>query len=56
MPKDYAVYLDDILAAIEKVENYTRGLSFEAFCKNQMVVDAVARNLEIIGEAVKNIP
>jgi len=31
-------------------------LNFEDFIKNDMVVDAVIRNLEMIGEAVKNIP
>jgi uncharacterized protein with HEPN domain len=38
------------------IENYTHGISFKRFCKDQMRVDAVVRNLEIIGEAAKNIP
>jgi uncharacterized protein with HEPN domain len=56
MPRDYSVYLSDILEAIAKVERYTQGLSFEDWSRDEMRVDAVLRNLEIIGEAVKNIP
>ena len=56
MPRDYKVYLKDILQAIKRIEDYTKGLSFEDFCKKQLIQDAVLRNLEIIGEAVKHIP
>lgn len=56
MPRDYSVYLSDILEAIVKVDRYTQGLSFETWSQDEMRVDAVLRNLEIIGEAVKNIP
>ncbi|MCD6203568.1 MAG: DUF86 domain-containing protein [Methanophagales archaeon] len=41
----------EILEAIEKIERYIDSLSFEDFVKNEMVVDAVIRNLEIVGEA-----
>lgn len=54
--RDLKLFLFDILEAIEKIENYTKDLSFEDFTKNEMVIDAVVRNLEIIGEATKNIP
>lgn len=54
--RDVKLFLHDILECIEKIERYTRNLNFEDFIKNDMVVDAVIRNLEIIGEAVKNIP
>ena len=56
MQKDYRVYLEDILDSIKKIEEYTEGLSHQNFIKNNLVVDAVIRNLEIIGEAVKNLP
>jgi uncharacterized protein with HEPN domain len=46
----------DILEAIEKAERYTAGLSFEQFAANDMAVDAVVRNLEIVGEAARYIP
>jgi uncharacterized protein with HEPN domain len=45
-----------MLESAAKVRRYTEGLSLEAFVKNEMAYDAVLRNLEIIGEAVKNIP
>jgi uncharacterized protein with HEPN domain len=56
MPRDSTIYLKDILQAIKRIEEYTKGLSFEEFCKKQLIQDAVIRNLEIIGEAVKHIP
>ena len=59
MPKqkrDYILFFEDILNAIEKIERYTRKLSFKKFCENSMAVDAVIRNFEIIGEATKNVP
>lgn len=42
--------------AIEKIERYTDGLSWDDFRENDMAVDAVIRNFEVIGEAVKQIP
>jgi len=48
--RDIRVLLNDILEATAKVERYTQGLSFEEFSENDMVIDAVTRNLEIIGE------
>lgn len=55
MKRSNKVFLDDILESIEKIEQYTKGLSYDEFAKKQMVIDAVVRNLEIIGEAAKNI-
>ncbi len=54
--RTYRLFIEDILEAIEKIERYLEGLAYEAFVKNEMVVDAVIRNLEIIGEASRNIP
>jgi len=56
MSKDYKVYLEDIMQAITKIEKYTKNLTFTKFRKNELVIDAVVRNLEIIGEAAKRIP
>lgn len=56
MPRDYEIYLEDIREAIGKVKKYTTGLSREKFGSDDKTVDAVVRNLEIIGEAVKMIP
>ena len=56
MQRDPKVYLKDVLKAIEKIERYTENLSFNDFSENEIVQDAVVRNLEIIGEAIKKIP
>jgi len=50
------VYLKDILNSANKILKYSDGLSYEKFNENEMIQDAIIRNLEIIGEAVKNIP
>lgn len=49
------VYLEDILAAIQRIERYLRDVQFQQFTHNQLLADAVVRNLEIIGEAVKKL-
>ena len=56
MPRDYKVFLEDILEAIRKIRIYTDGLSLQAFTADAKTFDAVIRNLEIIGEAAKQIP
>jgi predicted nucleotidyltransferase len=45
MPRDYKLYLEDILQAIDKIENYLGDSSFESFTANPMQVDAVLHNL-----------
>ena len=47
--RDFRVYLDDILDAINNIEKYTNGFTFETFVKDKKTVDAVIRNFEIIG-------
>ena len=56
MKRDYRLYIDDILEAIRKIEKYTEGLAMEAFLRDDKSIDAVTRNFQIIGEAVKHIP
>lgn len=56
MSRDYGLYLDDIVDAIKKVLKYTRNLDFDAFEQDEKTVDAVIRNLEIIGEAAGQLP
>jgi uncharacterized protein with HEPN domain len=56
MSRNLGLYLDDILVACEKVLRYTDGIDFEQFVADDRTFDAVIRNLQIIGEAVKNIP
>ena len=50
------LYLDDIIESCRNVRDYTSGMSFEDFSTDQKTIDAVVRNLEIIGEAVKSLP
>ncbi len=52
--KDDRVYLNHILDSIKRIESYT-SKGKEAFFRESIVQDAVMRNLEIIGEAVKNL-
>ncbi len=56
MQKESKVYLEDILVSIEKIEEYTKDCSYQTFAKRNLIVDAVVRNLEIVGEAVKKLP
>ena len=56
MSRDPRLFLDDILVSASKVFLYTKDMSQEAFEANEMAYDAVLRNLEIIGEAAKQIP
>ncbi|HSW63471.1 MAG TPA: HepT-like ribonuclease domain-containing protein [Dissulfurispiraceae bacterium] len=50
------VLADDMLEAIRKNARFTDGLSHDTFIADEKTVDAVVRNLEIIGEAAKRLP
>lgn len=54
--REWKFRIDDILRAIEKIESYLKGMTLSKFKKDELVIDAVVRNLEIIGEASKNVP
>jgi len=56
MSRSIRLYLEDILASSAKVLRYTQGMTFEDFLGDERTFDAVVRNLQIIGEAVKNVP
>ncbi|MCA9432128.1 MAG: DUF86 domain-containing protein [Candidatus Omnitrophica bacterium] len=56
MPRDFRDSLRDIIKCIEKIESYVEGMEEEDLRKDSKTQDAIIRNLEIIGEAVKNIP
>jgi uncharacterized protein with HEPN domain len=55
-PRRVDLYLADMIQSMERIARYLEGHDFESFQKNFMVVDAVARNFEMIGEASKKIP
>ncbi|MFH1691763.1 MAG: DUF86 domain-containing protein [Candidatus Omnitrophota bacterium] len=48
-------FLGDIKEAIRRIEEYTGEIDYDKFLKDKKTQDAVVRNLQIIGEAVKNI-
>jgi uncharacterized protein with HEPN domain len=54
--RQFDIYMEDILKSMLRITEYIEGQDFTDFKKNYMVVDAVVRNFEIIGEASKNIP
>ena len=56
MKKDVRVYIDDVLECIDKIEECTEGVGEGEFYENTQIQDAVIRRLEIISEAIKNIP
>lgn len=56
MPRDYKVYLEDILEAARRIRLYTSPMSLKEFASDPKTFDAVVRNLEIVGEATKKIP
>lgn len=56
MEKDFKVYLFDILDCIQAIEQYTENKTENDFLQDKLLQDAVFRRIEIIGEAVKNIP
>ena len=47
--------LNDICQSIDRIEQYIQNMSFDAFSNDQKSIDAVARNLEIIGEAANRL-
>jgi uncharacterized protein with HEPN domain len=55
MPRSQLLYLNDISEAAENIRVYVGELTFAEFKNDRMRVDAVVRNFEVIGEAVKNL-
>lgn len=53
--RDDNLLLLDMLESAEKIQRYTAILNFDVFLEQEMVLDAVARNFEIIGEAANRI-
>jgi uncharacterized protein with HEPN domain len=56
MSRNYDLYLQDIVRAADRIASYVEGITGSEFEADQMRIDAVIRNLQIIGEAVKKIP
>lgn len=56
MSKEPKVFIEHILESIELIIDYTRDISKHDFLTSKEKQDAVIRRLEIMGEAVKNLP
>ncbi|HAL17866.1 MAG TPA: DUF86 domain-containing protein [Anaerolineaceae bacterium] len=54
--RDWKLRITDILTCIEKIQAYTAGMTYGQFKNDAKTVDAVIRNLEVIGEAAGYIP
>jgi uncharacterized protein with HEPN domain len=54
--KDAIIFIEHILECIELIERYTKNKTEEDFYRSIQLQDSVIRRIEIIGEAVKNIP
>lgn len=55
MKRDDSVYLNHILDSISQLEEYTKGLTKEEFLSTRLVQDGTIRQIEIVGEAIKNV-
>lgn len=53
--KEPIFFLQDIENSVSKIFKYTASIDYKEFVSNDMIKDAVERNFEIIGEAVKNL-
>lgn len=56
MKKDILIFIEHILESIGLIEDYTKDTTEEKFLSSPQQQDAVIRRIEIIGEAIKNIP
>ncbi len=54
--RDVRVLFEDIIKSIERIKEYVGEMNYEEFLEDEKTKDAVVKRLEIIGEAVKNIP
>jgi uncharacterized protein with HEPN domain len=53
--RNYLDLLDDILESINRIQTYSKDLTYYDFCSNLLVQDAIVRNIEIIGETTKKL-
>lgn len=54
--RDWRIRVNDILEAIQRIQQYVGGMEFQAFCRDNRTVDAVIRNPTVIGEAAAAMP
>ena len=56
MKRDYILFLKDIISAIDSIEKFVEGMSFDDLLSDDKTSSAVIRKFEVIGEATKHIP
>ena len=54
--RDWTLFLSDMQLFCSRVIRYCHGMNAEQFAADELVTDAVLRNLELLGEAAKQIP
>ena len=55
-PRQWRLFVADIVDALQAIDSYTAGLTREQFCGDRLRVDAVIKNLTVIGEAAGRVP
>ena len=55
-PRQWRLRIQDMLAAIARIQGYVEGMSFEDFANDPKTLDAVVRNFEVLGEAARRVP
>ena len=55
-PRDFRIRIRDIITAAEKIISNTQDMDFESFSTDDWTIDAVLRNITVIGEAAGHIP
>jgi uncharacterized protein with HEPN domain len=53
--KDDLVFIEHILDSINAIKEFSKGITINELTSNRLKRDAIVRNIEIIGEAIKNI-
>jgi len=56
MTREVSLYLTDMLTNMDDAMQYVKGMTFDQFVKDSRTIKAVIRSIEVIGEAVKNLP
>lgn len=54
--RQWRLRLEDILEAVTSIQEFTRDMTLESFKTDKRTVDAVVRNVEVIGEAARHLP
>lgn len=54
--RNWTLRIQDILKSIDTITQFLEGVTLAEFRKSRLIVDAVVRNFEIIGEASNHVP